>query len=529
MTTAAKSPANITRSDAPAYDAERTWGKTLRNALIITRREVRDSFRDWRILMPILTLTFLFPFLAQFVAAQFTGFVTEYGADIIGERTIPFLLMIVGFFPISISMVIALETFVGEKERRSLEPLLSTPLTNTELYIGKTLAAMIPPLVSSYGGMTVYLCSLLFGELAWRPQPMLIAQIILLTTMQALVMVTGAVVVSSQTTSTRAANLLASFIIIPMTLAIQGESFIMFIAPDAESPNGIGSLWAIIGGMVIVVGLLLRLGNSVFNREELLGRMIDNLNLKATFAGIWHSMLAVDEKGTTARNIVEWYRKGVALSLRNLGAASWIAIGIFALALVGGYAIGQLPQWQLPLPRDATFQQPAQLLGRYVGIADESLDASGHMTAVDGVPIPSRLQGMVFFVETNVRILIAATILSMFTFGVAALILTPAVYVVLGYIFGQVVLAGYDPSFMFAAILPHGWVEIPAIVLATAAALRLGAIITRPPKGMSVGTAWTTALGDTLKIGLGLVLPGLIFAGFLESFVTPYVLYSVLR
>jgi uncharacterized membrane protein SpoIIM required for sporulation len=82
---------------------------------------------------------------------------------------------------------------------------------------------------------------------------------------------------------------------------------------------------------------------------------------------------------------------------------------------------------------------------------------------------------------------------------------------------------------MLAAILPHGWVESPVIVLATAAALRLGAIITRPPKGMTVGMAWTTALGDTLKIGFGLVLPGLIFAGFLESFVTPYVLYSVLR
>src|SRR5215468_285343 len=136
---------------------------TLSNALIITRREVRDSFRDWRIISPIVILTFLFPFLAQFVAGRFAAFVEGYGAAVIGTRTIPFLLMIVGFFPISISLVIALETFVGEKERRSLEPLLSTPLTNTELYIGKTLSAMIPPLVSSYGGMIVYLCSLLFG------------------------------------------------------------------------------------------------------------------------------------------------------------------------------------------------------------------------------------------------------------------------------------------------------------------------------------------------------------------------------
>ncbi|RMG85522.1 MAG: hypothetical protein D6712_09250, partial [Chloroflexi bacterium] len=85
---------------------------TLSNALIITRREVRDSFRDWRILVPIIILTFLFPFLAQFVAGRFADFVAGYGAELIGERTIPFLLMIVGFFPISMSLVIALETFV---------------------------------------------------------------------------------------------------------------------------------------------------------------------------------------------------------------------------------------------------------------------------------------------------------------------------------------------------------------------------------------------------------------------------------
>ncbi|MBZ0291186.1 MAG: ABC transporter permease subunit, partial [Anaerolineae bacterium] len=262
-----------TSTRLPEMDYAATgWRTTLSNALIVTRREVRDSFRDWRILGPILILTFFFPFLAQDVAGRFSNFVADYGADIVAERTIPFMLMIIGFFPISISLVIALETFVGEKERLSLEPLLSTPLTNTELYIGKTLAAMIPPLVASYGGMFFYLTLLLAGELAWRPQAMLVVQVILLTTVQALVMVTGAVVVSSQTTSTRAANLLASFIIIPMALLIQAESVIMFLAPDAESPSGISALWAIIVGMSVVTVLLLRVGNSIFNREELLGR-----------------------------------------------------------------------------------------------------------------------------------------------------------------------------------------------------------------------------------------------------------------
>jgi ABC-type transport system involved in multi-copper enzyme maturation permease subunit/uncharacterized membrane protein SpoIIM required for sporulation len=490
-------------------DSGNSFRETLSNALIITRREVRDSFRDWRIIAPIIILTFLFPSLAQFVAGKFSDFVSGYGAQIIGERTIPFLLMVVGFFPISISLVIALETFVGEKERRSLEPLLSTPLSNTELYIGKTLAAMIPPLVASFGGMAVYLTSLVYGDLSWRPPPALIVQIILLTTVQALVMVTGAVVVSSQTTSTRAANLLASFIIIPMTLIIQGESVIMFLAPDAESPSGLSSLWAIIVGMIVVVILLLRVGNAIFNREELLGRTIDQLNLKNTFGKLWQSVRSVDDKGTPARNLIEWYRSGVLVAVRRLGPAIWITILVFVIALIGGFMVGRLPEWQLPLPRNAALTDAAHLLGRYTSI-------------------PTQTGAWLLIVWQNGRILLGALILAIFTFGAAALVLTPAVYFILGYLFSQILLAGYNPSFLIAAIFTHGIIEIPMIVLATAASVRLGAVVTRLPVGFTVGQAWTRAFGDTVKIAIGLIIPGLLLAAFIEAFITPRVVVAVL-
>lgn len=485
------------------------WRETLSNALIITRREVRDSFRDWRIITPIIILTFGFPFVAQFLAGKFLGFVSEYGAEIIGERTIPFLLMIVGFFPISISLVIALETFVGEKERRSLEPLLSTPLSNTELYIGKTLAAMIPPLVASIGGMLVYLSSLLLGNLAWRPPAALVVQIMLLTIVQALVMVTGAVVVSSQTTSTRAANLLASFIVIPMTLLIQAESAIMFLAPDAESPNGIGSLWAIIIGMVVVTVLLLRVGNAVFNREELLGRTIDQLNLKGMFRNIWRWVKAVDDKGTPAQSLVQWYRSGVFAAVRRLGPALWITIGVFLLTLAAGLVVGQMPEWQLHLPKDVLMT-----------------DAAGFIKPL--LSVPTQTGAMTAIISQNGGILLGALVLSIFTFGTAALILTPAVYFILGYLFIQVVAAGYNPAFMVAAILTHGIIEIPVIVLAAAAALRMGAVVTKPPRGVTVGQAWSMTLGDTLKIAFGLIIPGLVLAAFIEAFITPQVVIRVL-
>src|SRR5947207_12610331 len=103
---------------------------------------------------------------------------------------------------------------------------------------------MIPPLMASYVGMAIYLGGLIFGTQHWRPEPELVIQILMLTTAQALIMVTGAVVVSSQTTSTRAANLLASFIIIPVSMLVMLESFIMVT-------NNRYVLWYIVVGLIV--------------------------------------------------------------------------------------------------------------------------------------------------------------------------------------------------------------------------------------------------------------------------------------
>src|SRR4030065_43110 len=273
-------------------------------ALISPRREVRDQLRDWRIILPVMLLTLFFPFLANFTTQQVLGFVEKYGANILAERFIPFLLMIVGFFPISISLVIALESFAGETERRSIEPLLSSPLTDAQLYLGKLLASLLSPLVASYLGMIVYLIAI-YRSSSWRAEPMFLVLVGLLTTVQALVMVSGAVVISTQTTSVRAANLLASFIIIPMAFLIQGESIIMFWARYSV-------LWWVIAGELFVVGLLIRAGVAHFNREELLGRELDSLNLKWGWRVFKNSLLG------EAHSPWSWYRLGVGRGVRSM-------------------------------------------------------------------------------------------------------------------------------------------------------------------------------------------------------------------
>lgn len=476
----------------------RTWQQTMSNALIITRREVRDSFRDWRIILPIIILTFFFPFLAQAAAGWIAGFLAQYGAEFIGGQFVPLLLMIVGFFPISISLVIALETFVGEKERRSLEPLLSTPMTNTELYIGKTLSSMIPPLIASFGGMTVYLIMLYIAGETTIPAPMVILQMFVLTLVQALVMVTGAVVVSSQATTTRSANLLASFIIIPMALIINAEAVIIFIAPDAGSETGIAALWWIALGMLVVTILLLRVGNSIFNREELLGRMIDNLNLVGILKGIGRSARTIDDAGTPAESILQWFRVGIPYALSKMRIEILITVGVFIIYFIVGIWIGTLPQYQIPI--EATN-------------ADIGAVGTSNLIA-DGGEISAA-----WIFGNNVRVILVGFLLSLFTFGVAGYVLIPIVFIVLGYTATILFSAGMSDLY-FASVLPHGIIEIPIVVLATAAMFHVGSSLTKPPQNITVGQAWLNALGRAIKVGVGVVLPGLLIAAIIEAGVT---------
>ncbi len=469
--------------------------ESLRTALIITRREVRDQFRDWRIIIPIIALTLIFPMLMNFTAQQAVTFVERYDAPIVGDRLIPFLLMVVGFFPISISLVIALESFVGEKERGSIEPLLASPITDSQLFFGKLMAVTVPPLLASYLGILVYLFGV-YRSVGWIPETTLIVQIFILTTVQAIVMVSGAVVVSTQTTSVRAANLLASFIIIPMTFLIQGESIVMFWAQYEI-------LWWAILGLIIIAGLLMRTGISHFNREEMLGRELDNLNFK------WGWTVFMSGFKGKATSIWNWYRYEVVAGLRKMRTPILLMAGMFAVAL-----------W-LGVEQSKVFVLPDELLNlrSQEGVLVEGFDNIA-LFSVQGI-------GIIFY--HNLRVILLAVLLGMFSFGVIGILITLLPIGLLGYFMGVVAPLGISPlTFMTAFVLPHGILEIPAIILAGAAIYHMGAGLASSASGKSVGEAWLTTLGEWAKIMIGVIIPLFFGAAILEALVTPRVAMMLL-
>jgi len=472
----------------------------IRPAFWIAQREVRDQLRDWRIIFPVLGLTVFFPFLMNFTAQQILNFVKQYEAAIIGERLVPFLLMIVGFFPISVSMVIALESFVGEKERMSIEPLLNTPLKDWQLYLGKLVAATIPPLISSYLGMTTYIAGLALQRIV-LPEPDLMALILVLTTVQAVVMVAGAVVVSSQATSVRAANLLASFIIIPMALLIQAESIIMFWGDYRI-------LWMIVVGLLALTVLFMRVGLAHFQREELLGREIDVLNFKWVARVFWSSFSG------DAHSLKAWYWVAVPRAVRALGKPMVVMTG---LALVGiGLGYGLVAQYT-----------------QAGGLPDQFRVLQNPHAQVEGLlrEWPLFSGGPVLDIWwRNIRALLIGMALGGISMGILGTLPLFATMTVLGGLANIMAQVGVPVwAYLTGFILPHGILEVPAAILASAAVLQAGAILATPTPGKTVGEVWITAIGEWTKIMIAVVIPLLLVAAGLEVWVTPRIAFLLFK
>lgn len=457
-------------------------------ALEITRREARDQLRDWRIIFPVMFLTLFFPFLMNFTAQQILGFVNRYGANIIGERMVPFLLMIVGFFPISVSLVVALESFVGEKERGTIEPLLNTPLKDWQLYLGKLLAATLPPLFASFLGMAVYLSGLQLRSIPLPPAPV-IFQIFTLTCVQAVLMVSGAVVISSQATSVRAANLLASFIIIPVALLIQGESVVLFWGDYT-------TLWWAVFGLLILTVLLVRAGMAHFQREELLGRDIDVLNL----GWLWRTFR--NAFTGEARTPWQWYMQEVPNALRELRTPALVVTALAIVATILGAR--QVDRFLVPLGQGDVHDINARL---------RALLAAWPL--FDYHPVLN-------IWWQNLRAMLVAMVLGAVSFGILGVLPLLLTLGVAGYLSGLIARTGIPlVTYVVGFFLPHGVIETPAAILATAAILYTGAALATPSPGKTIGEVWMISLAHFAKIMIGAVIPLLLIAAGIEAWVTP--------
>ena len=467
---------------------------------LVTKRELRDQLRDWRILFPLITLTLAFPLLMNEVARSAVEFVGRYGGTLLVDRLVPFSVLIIGFFPITVSLVVALESFVGEKERGTIEPLLSTPLKDWHMYVGKLLIGVLTPLLASLVAIGFYLI-IVSKQKIQMPDLAVLIQLFALTIAHAVLMVSAAIVISVQSTSVKAANLLASFIVIPVAVLMQGESALLFWGNNQV-------LWLAVVGVFILAGLLIRVGLAHFQREYLLGREIDVLNLRWIWRTFWGYF-----KGE-ACSFWSWYRVEVIAALRQL----WLPTSVLTLlAVITLWASFQWTTTFIPTQLDMTSAQAVQEVTDLVG------DAPAFMGTGNGISVP-------FIFGHNLRAVALILIAGLISFGVLGML----VYIVnlgaVGVVLGAFQLLGYSPlTLVVNGLLPHGIFEIPALILASAATLHIGVVLVTPQIGRSMGEVVLGMLASWAKIVLGLVVPMLFLAAIIETYVTPLLLLSAFK
>jgi ABC-2 type transport system permease protein len=256
----------------------------------LVTRELLDLSRNWMALMPVVIVTIMalgLPFLIAIVIPRVTGHPLANDTDLAkvslvlgphdelsGEARIQLFLfqqflMLFLVIPITGAMALAAHSVVGEKQARTLEPLLATPITTFELLVGKVLGSLLPTLAIAIAGLALYFSGIgLFTE-PGVARAMVNARTAVLVAVvgpaAALVALQTAIVISSRVNDPRTAQQFGVLIIIPLSALLIAQ----FIGSVWLSAAGLG----LIGGGLLAVWIVLTLVSvALFDRETILTR-----------------------------------------------------------------------------------------------------------------------------------------------------------------------------------------------------------------------------------------------------------------
>ncbi|PYR01320.1 MAG: hypothetical protein DMF97_07975 [Acidobacteria bacterium] len=257
-------------------------------ALVI--REFLDLSRNRMALMPVVIVTVLalgLPFFIAIAIPRMTGqplandsdlakvsLVLGLRDDLSGEARIQLFLfqqflMLFMLIPVTGAMALAAHSVVGEKQARTLEPLLATPITTFELLVAKVLGALLPTLAIAAAGLGLYFGGIVLLAAAGVARAMANARTAVLVALvgpaAALVALQTAIVISSRVNDPRTAQQFGVLIIVPLSALLVAQ----FIGTLWLSPAAL----ALIGGGLTAVWMLLTVVSvALFDRETILTR-----------------------------------------------------------------------------------------------------------------------------------------------------------------------------------------------------------------------------------------------------------------
>ena len=208
-------------------------------------------------------------YVGPFIGDRLDGFSPVRGFVVLltGYMFAPFLLIM----PLMLSTIIGAESFVGERERKTLEALIYTPVKDSELFLAKVLASVVPAVLlswlsfliytvvvnaASWPGMRWIWCPPVF----WWPLMLWLAPAI-----ATLGMAVSVLISIRAKTFMEAYQLTGSLVVIVLLLVAGQISGVLFLSPRVILLLGLG-VW-------VVDLILIRIGIRTFSRPALLARI----------------------------------------------------------------------------------------------------------------------------------------------------------------------------------------------------------------------------------------------------------------
>ena len=249
----------------------REWSETVRNRLLMST-----------ILIPPVVLTIaplvlagvvgnreLPPQLASSVLSQRPDWAAFSPSELAGafavQQFLAFFLLMPAYIPLSIATF----SIIGEKQARTLEPVLATPIQTSELLTGKAIAALVPGVLA---GWVTYLAFVVLASIVYGPNllgvvtdPSWLAGVFILGPAVGLSSVVAGVVVSARVNDPRVAQQIGGIIVVPIIAVtlLQATGTLLVGAPG----------YILLAVIVLVLSLLgLRAGVALFDREAILTR-----------------------------------------------------------------------------------------------------------------------------------------------------------------------------------------------------------------------------------------------------------------
>ncbi|MCL4516301.1 MAG: ABC transporter permease subunit [Firmicutes bacterium] len=179
----------------------------------------------------------------------------------------PFFLII----PVMVASIIAANSFAGERERKTIESLFYTPVSDLELLMGKVLAAFVPSVAVSWLAFAAFVAAVdatsfpLFGRLILPTVPWVLLLALLVPAVSFLSLAIT-VLISARVRGFQEAQQIAGALVVPILFLVFGQVIGLFIL-DA------GAILAITVVLAVLDYLLVKIGAQTFSRERVITQL----------------------------------------------------------------------------------------------------------------------------------------------------------------------------------------------------------------------------------------------------------------